>query len=246
MTKIKADKPPTKSKLREIEFQAKLDKLAKWEADLDVATSFPSGMEQIRENQEATQASLLHLRESIAMNRALLAPKGAKGPKGGGPQDVRTPPEFFKFIEHHLGIKFVIDLAATPENALCPAYYSLEDGVDSLQKDWSLGTSDEFWGWLNPPYGHVLPWVRKAKLECERGARIVMLLRASSGKWFADHIYGQNCHVMRMYGRMKFPGYGGDGSNFDTQVVSFDGKPYRDELWDWKRDMNIWQPGSCK
>lgn len=212
----------------------KLTKAQAFEANLD---RWRSPMEMIADGY-TDKAIVMKILEYYPEMLAELEKKvAAKGPKGGGPQDVRTPLWFFQFLS--LEFSFVIDLAASDENALCPRYFTKED--DSLAKDWAACTGEGIggrigWGYNNPEYGYVLPWVSKPRHAVQRGARVVQLLRASSGKWFAEQVYGQLCEVRRMKTRIEFPGYG-NGANFDTIVVVWDGEPYRDRIWDWRAEL---------
>jgi phage N-6-adenine-methyltransferase len=207
-------------------------------AKLTKAQALTANLERWREPvyEGKVDSGITSVRQALTYYPEMLAElekkAAAKGPVGGGPQDVRTPLWFFQFL--CLEFNFIVDLAASGENTLCPFYYTKEQ--DSLSKDWAAYLGSGGWGYNNPEYKHALPWVRKAREECEKGARVVQLLRASSGKWFADQVYGQLCEVRRMKTRIEFPGYG-NGANFDTFVVVWDGKPYRDRLWDWRAEI---------
>lgn len=103
---------------------------------------------------------------------------------GKSRQDYGTPPDFLHAVRHRLGIdRFSIDLAATKANAVCPIYYSLEEGNDSLspQCPWT----GNGWAWLNPPFAKIGPWVEKATMEARLGAHVAVLVPASfAGWWF--------------------------------------------------------------
>ena len=60
--------------------------------------------------------------------------------------DYSTPVLFFDALDSVF--HFQMDLAASPENALCPKYFTEQD--DALKQLWR-GTC-----WLNPPYGRAL------------------------------------------------------------------------------------------
>lgn len=103
---------------------------------------------------------------------------------GKSEQVVVTPWTFIHAIERMLGETFVWDLAATKENARAPNFITPEQ--DSLVTPWP--DNDELC-WLNPPYGKIEPWVRKANAHVS--CRTVMLLPASVGSnWFADRVFG--------------------------------------------------------
>ena len=58
-----------------------------------------------------------------------------------------TPPEVYDPLNREFG--FTLDVAATPENAKCPRYYTRND--DGLAQPWD-GVC-----WMNPPYGKDVP-----------------------------------------------------------------------------------------
>jgi phage N-6-adenine-methyltransferase len=120
-------------------------------------------------------------------------------------QDVGTDPALFAVLNQEF--RFVLDLAATAENKLCPNYLGKGDGWlgknlspeepappdgdeskgGSLDVPWHHWTG---WLWLNPPFRNIMPWARKCKEEAELGARIVMLVPAAvDSDWFEKHVY---------------------------------------------------------
>ena len=56
-----------------------------------------------------------------------------------------TPPEVYEPLNREFG--FTLDVAATPDNAKCPRYYTRED--DGLAQPWD-GVC-----WMNPPSGCI-------------------------------------------------------------------------------------------
>jgi phage N-6-adenine-methyltransferase len=79
---------------------------------------------------------------------------------------------------------FETDLAASPENAMCPKYFTEQD--DALKQEWR-GTC-----WLNPPYGRALPkFVAKAAESAkEDDTTIVMLIPARPDRlWWVKYIW---------------------------------------------------------
>lgn len=72
----------------------------------------------------------------------------------------RTPPEIFEKLNEEFD--FTVDVAASPENALCNKYYTIDD--NGLEKDW---TGERVF--CNPPYGReISKWVKKAYSEWEK------------------------------------------------------------------------------
>jgi len=84
-----------------------------------------------------------------------------------------TPPDLVAELERRFGHAFTLDVAATPANAICTEYYSL-DTVSGLDADWRGHV------WCNPPYSEIDLWVAKAWASsyptCES---ITMLLPAN-------------------------------------------------------------------
>lgn len=96
---------------------------------------------------------------------------------------------------------FDIDVAATPENAKCPVYYTEQD--DALTQSW---TDYGVTAWCNPPYGRTITpkWVKYGYEQAEKAGTVVMLLPSRTDtKWFHDYIYGHSAFIF-LKGRLKF------------------------------------------
>lgn len=106
---------------------------------------------------------------------------------------------------------FDLDVCATPENAKCERYFTIED--DGLSQQWT-GVC-----WCNPPYGRSIgKWVQKA---VDSNATVVMLLPARTDtKWFHDLClpFGK---IEFLRGRLKF-GDGMKDAPFPSMIVVFD------------------------
>jgi len=91
--------------------------------------------------------------------------------------DWETPQPFFNRLDKEFG--FTLDACATPQNAKCAAYYTIED--DGLAQDW-----------------RGVVWVRKAYREALKfhGATVVMLIpsRTDTAYW---HEYIINASEIR-------------------------------------------------
>ncbi|UGO53123.1 putative DNA adenine methyltransferase [Klebsiella phage vB_KaeD_HazelMika] len=91
-----------------------------------------------------------------------------------------TDRELIGWMEKRYG-KYDIDAAASENNAVCEKFY---DEKRNCLKIW--------WGkdkhiWLNPPYSHPDPFVKKAIEQMEHGNQIDMLLPGdNSTAWFAE------------------------------------------------------------
>ena len=117
------------------------------------------------------------------------------------------------FIDLHCEFEFTLDPCATPENAKCEQYFTMED--DGLEKSWEGERV-----FCNPPYGRkIVKWVKKAS---EQDGLVVMLLPARTDTvWFHKYIY-EKAEIRFLKGRLKF----GDSVNsapFPSMVVIFNG-----------------------
>lgn len=123
---------------------------------------------------------------------------------GSSCQTYATPPEFLQATKKLLRITdFTIDLAASAENTVCEKFY--DEVYDSLARtgDW---VTDGL-AWLNPPFGHIAPWVEKAFRESLLGARIAMLVPASVGSnWWFNWVHHKAVAVL-LNGRITFVGH---------------------------------------
>lgn len=118
-------------------------------------------------------------------------------------QDFETPDEFIAAAEQFLGLKFSYDLAADDGNYVCKPFYTIEQ--NALIQDWTAAL-DGGWGWLNPPFGQIRPWVEKAQVEGLKGANIAMLVPAAVGSnWWRDCVH-EKATVFLLNGRISFDG----------------------------------------
>lgn len=91
-----------------------------------------------------------------------------------------TDKELIDWMESRYG-KYDIDAAASAENAVCEKFY---DEKRNCLKIW-WGSNKHIW--LNPPYSHPDPFVKKAIEQMEHGNQIDMLLPGdNSTAWFAE------------------------------------------------------------
>ncbi len=155
---------------------------------------------------------------------------------GKSKQDYETPPEFLEAVKKLLGIdEFAIDLAASLENRKAERY--IPEEADSLSVVWAglwrpyLPTPT--WCWLNPPYGHIAPWVKKCAEEGAAGVKIALLVPAAVGSnWYADYV-DAHAYVFKFRPRLTFVGHT-DPYPKDLLLCLY-GTPFRGEAtWDWK------------
>lgn len=133
--------------------------------------------------------------------------------------DWETPQALFESLnaKYH----FVIDLAASKDNAKCDRYFSVAD--DSLSKDWS----ENFEGamYLNPPYGrHIGQWIKKAyETSLKVTVPIVLLIpsRTDTSYWH-DYIFGK-AHIKFLRGRLKFEqnGIACQAAPFPSAIITY-------------------------
>lgn len=151
--------------------------------------------------------------------------------RGNSKQDYRTPPELLKAVKQRLQIEeFAIDLAASEENRVAPAFYSEPNSALLPQNTWhSVG-----WAWCNPPFKDIEPWVFKAAKESmNNGAQIVMLTPVSFSNWWLDCV-DNHAYVCYLNGRIKFvgaeQGYPKDCALLFYTPWGFIGS----EIWSWR------------
>jgi len=101
------------------------------------------------------------------------------------PLDIRdlwqTPPQIYQQLNAEFS--FSVDLASSAVNRLHENYITAE--MNTLKIDWS-GMFGCAWGWLNPPYSDIGPFIEKAIEQQEKGFGTVMLLPAdTSVGWFS-------------------------------------------------------------
>lgn len=145
---------------------------------------------------------------------------------GRSRQDFETPEGFLRPVRDLLGIfAFNRDLAADATNAKAVDFWTVED--DALAQDWS-----QLWGWnwLNPPFGNITPWVKKA---AEANKKIAVLLPAGVGaNWYRDYVDGK-AFVFNLNGRITFVGES-QGYPKDC-ILAVYGTPYRGAaVWNWR------------
>lgn len=117
-------------------------------------------------------------------------------------QVVCTPPELLKALKIRLSIaEFAIDLAASSDNAVTSVYYT--EAQDALIQPWAhFG-----WGFCNPPFADLGPWVEKGWNEIIYGAQTCMLVPASVGSnWWRDFV-DRRAHVLFLNPRVTFVGH---------------------------------------
>lgn len=107
-----------------------------------------------------------------------------------------TTPWLFAALD--VEFQFGIDLAATDKSAKCTTYFTPKH--DALTQDWlaSVPPLANATGWLNPPYSDILPWIRHARKEQQKGFTTVFLVpNDCSGQWWPEN---QPCLIRHITG----------------------------------------------
>lgn len=92
-------------------------------------------------------------------------------------QEVQTPQWFMDSLQSVVGLSFRYDMAASPENAKAPVWYTEEQ--DSLAIDWPT----DGLCWVNPPFKYLKLWFAKYQEQAIKGAKIVAISPISSDKY---------------------------------------------------------------
>lgn len=105
----------------------------------------------------------------------------AKVNRVGSEQSYRTPPEFLRVIETTFG-PITFDAACTRANAVAPAGFYHDEGVDALASPWPGGGLT----WANPPWRHAGKFAAKAATST---GRVLLLVQAAVGsEWYARYV----------------------------------------------------------
>jgi len=108
-----------------------------------------------------------------------------------------TPQDFFDKLNHQF--KFTLDPCATHTNHKCDKYYTSEE--DGLSQSWINETV-----FINPPYGEIGKWVKKAHDELiNNGVTTVLLIPARTDtKYWHEYIMEFANTIYFVKGRLKF------------------------------------------
>jgi|SRR5580692_4229644 phage N-6-adenine-methyltransferase len=107
-----------------------------------------------------------------------------------------TPWDFFN--ELHKEFNFTLDVCASPENAKCNDYYTVDQ--NALCLPWTTsGTA-----WCNPPYSHAKQWVEKSYNESLAGQRVVMLLNVATDTSYWHQYIFPFAEIRFLRGRVRF------------------------------------------
>lgn len=129
-------------------------------------------------------------------------------------KDWETPKDLFDKI--NMSYNFTLDVCASKQNSKCKRY--IDKKANGLLLPWQGEIC-----WMNPPYGReIKQWIKKAYIECQKGATIVALLPARTDtSWFHDFIYNHNfIEIEFLRGRIKFVG-AKYSAPFPSMIVTF-------------------------
>jgi hypothetical protein len=171
--------------------------------------------------------------------------RGAGLARHASDQAIETPPDFLSAVVKRFG-PLAFDLAADRSNAKALRYY----GVGGEQSN-ALATESP-WGsvvgmprgnrWLNPPFGHMLPWVEKAARTVREGQfspgdRVLLLAPAAVGaNWYLDWAM-PFARTVLLRGRVQFVGQEHPYPK-DLTLLLYGDAPGT-EVWDWRSDVTV-------
>ena len=161
---------------------------------------------------------------------------------GRSKQDYRTPPEFLAAVKAKFGIdEFDWDLAATRDfDSMTDTSVSercFTESDDALADD-SIWPANGGWNWLNPPYAHIAPWVKKAwESLSERGAHTLMLVPAGVGaNWWRDWVHDK-AFVYLLNGRISFDGNAPYPKDCVLLAYGHSDPESMYDVWTWTTDI---------
>jgi phage N-6-adenine-methyltransferase len=125
-----------------------------------------------------------------------------------------TPQHFFNKLNKIY--KFTLDPCCTKETAKCEKFYTPQD--NGLSKSWTDETV-----FVNPPYGDIKTWVKKAHDESVNNNAVVVLLipARTDTRYWHDFIMKEAESIYFVKGRLKF-GNSVNSAPFPSAVVVFD------------------------
>lgn len=114
----------------------------------------------------------------------------------------KTPAPLFGALDAEFG--FTVDVCASDWNHQCAKYWDVD--ADGLAQEW-VGVC-----WCNPPFDESKArWVEKAWRSAQRGATVVVLLKAdflADSEWWHDYVM-RSSEIRYMRGRPSFEGMAG-------------------------------------
>ena len=123
--------------------------------------------------------------------------------------DWGTPDEIFDPLNNEFG--FTLDPCATPENAKCEKFYTLDD--DGLSHSWAGEVV-----FMNPPYGReIKKWIKKAYEESRHSVVVCLIPSRTDTAWWHDYCMKAD-EIRFLRGRVRFVG-GSSSAPFPSAIV---------------------------
>lgn len=151
---------------------------------------------------------------------------------GKSEQTVCTPQEFIEAVRRKFG-HLRWDLACNDTNSV--ADIGVTEEMDSFTIPWNRCGGIK---WLNPPFGKIEPWVKKASEECtsRHDQPLLILVPASVGSnWYAKYVY-PFATTWALSPRIKFTGHA-TAFPKDLMLLQYgglDSQPGTLKLWRWQ------------
>lgn len=142
----------------------------------------------------------------------------------------QTPWWFIKSLESHLGKRITLDVCAQPDTAKAENFYSLEEGLNAMDRNWyedgidCLGVSDNELKpypicYCNPPFSDVTTWILKSLSEVANGCEVWMMIPNNPETEYVRLAKSEATFIIEMPFRLRF--LKPDGSEFSGK----NGKP---------------------
>lgn len=153
-------------------------------------------------------------------------PKGEK-------DRAQTPIWFMQALAARFDFVPDLDVCAEGRTAKASAYYSIDEGCNSLVLPWAPKN------WCNPPFSNIKPWIEKAHAEAQSGAVTFMIFPDCPEVGYCRRSFELATHIYHMPFRMRFLRPDGTpfldnkgkeaGPKFSTRLVVFDEKHRADD-----------------
>ncbi len=154
-----------------------------------------------------------------------------------------TPLPLFQLLDEEF--HFTVDAAANMRNKKCQEFFGPDNDNpakrNALTIPWGHNTV-----WINPPYSDIAPWLRKAYVESQEGATVVVLIPLDpSTKWWTE--WAMRATEIRFLtgARVQFvppPGVKKTSNPHASAVLIY--RPYATgtkpliESWRWKEELD--------
>lgn len=110
----------------------------------------------------------------------------------------QTPLWFMQALARRFGFVPDLDVCAEGRTAKAPAYYSIDEGCNSLVLPWAPKN------WCNPPFSDITPWIEKAHAEAQIGAVSYSIFPDTPETGYCRRSFELATHIYHMPFRMRF------------------------------------------